>query len=118
MQTFFFSTSSWSNAFIKKITEKTEKTISEWIVCVNNLGLDETQRNNWMNIFESNVEDLYSDILSDVRLKQNQLIQEIEELLKKLEHICKTLQIRMPSYGKLESNLCFEKAELLQNIKK
>lgn len=103
----------WVEDFKKNILQKSSEKISEWCNFVIKLGLDEEKQTEWLTIFETQITELYDDMIEDAANKQRELIENIEELLKKAVAYSKILEVNFPDYEEQQLGL-YAVAELLK----
>lgn len=70
----------------------------------------------WVNIFQEQFQETIDDLLNDMQQLQNNTLNKVENSLKRIQELCKILQIEMPTFGTEKLCLFQEQQQLKKYI--
>ncbi|VEN63330.1 unnamed protein product [Callosobruchus maculatus] len=98
----------------QSIQEHLKKGFLNWAQIVIELTDDKEEISSYLNVFQESLDETIVDLIKEMNEMQDRCISRVEATLIKMEHICKSLQLPMPSCGK--NKLCLRQE--YQQLKK
>ncbi|XP_045460387.1 protein regulator of cytokinesis 1-like isoform X2 [Harmonia axyridis] len=84
----------WAKDLKSHLTSYTEKYLLQWTKIVIELGVDDIEMEKWVDIFKTQIEERYRDLVTDVVDMKERVLEEITELLAKTQNYANELGLR------------------------
>ncbi|CAG9836792.1 unnamed protein product [Diabrotica balteata] len=106
----------WAQNMWKTLQMGLQKSFLNWVEVVLTMSQNEEDVTVWKDSYIRHFEDRCSEMVTDINDLHEQVIENIERYLNKIQVLCKMLQIEMPVIGKQKLGLYQEQLKLKKQI--
>lgn len=104
----------WAEDLWNYLSVNIQKSYLNWVEHVMELSSDSHIYNEWVDIYKKEFERCAGELLGDMEHLHAKALSDVEELLSKLQRICRELRMEIPVIGENHHSL-YEEKKLLTN---
>lgn len=99
-----------------KLHEEVTKTVFSFAQIAMKLSSNKRDIDSWVNVFQEQFQENCEELLNDMQHLQTETLNKVEKSLRRIEELCKSLQIDMPHLGDEKRSLFQEHHILKKHI--